>query len=910
MQTAKRRRAASIRQRSRRAVLMPATAFVALWLTVSSYLVWEAFQMVGAAKALDELSTPAAVSLVSVMDERSQTVAYLENPENRDQLDQTRRDSDALTQDVFDRFEPFRNFATDSIRERIGEFETQYRSISDIREKVDNGTASREEVLDDYNRVMRVAANLFDEQSRGHPEPRAIGPGLSATNTFRVVDLLAQSDAQLTRSFASGELTAADQQEFTRLTSSYHAILDSIREFMSPEQSRKLEELMAGDDYARLVEFEDEIIEREVTHSVDPVTGEEVHDNSIPIDQEEWADAYFPVKDALTDIGANESYHAADVQTDAATLALVLAVGGTVGVALLGFGAISYAFRTTNSVVRRLGQLRDETDTRANELLPALAARLRRNEEADTEGIPPLTKSEDEIGEVAESFDKAQRFAVEAAVRQAELRQGVNRVFLSIAHRSQTLIHRQLRLLDRMERDQEDPEQLTELFKLDHLATRSRRNAENLLILGGETPGRTWHRPMPLIDVLRGAISESGDYTRVERQHIARVSLKGPAVADVIHLVAELVDNATSFSPPHSQVRLSSEQVPNGVVIEIEDRGLGMQEKEFAAANEVLANPPEFDVMRLNEKMRLGLFVVSRLAHRHDIKVRLRTSPYGGVQAIVLLPTELIAGDPVALPGADGSEGADDEPWTPESGPRVSRAVDVLDEERPSGAHRAPRTPRPGAARNGNGNGTAENRTGMNTSTGNGAAGNRATGNGAADRAPAGNGSAPADGQEVPLRGDVLARGDAPDVPEVPAEEPVLPRRTPSSGWVGAEGRHATPGSLPRRGGTADSAPAAPSVFAPSVFAPSAPAAPPAPSADGDPRPALPRRTPQTHLAPQLYDAPDAPDAPPTAPAPPEEEQERSARLRRNMAAFQQGTRRGRREGQQRQNDTEKDSRP
>ncbi|MFC3994984.1 nitrate- and nitrite sensing domain-containing protein [Nocardiopsis sediminis] len=839
---------------------MPAAAFVALWLTVSAYLVLEAVQMVGAARALDELSTPAAVSLVSVMDERSQTVAYLENPENRDQLEETRAASDELTQDVFERFEPFRNFATPIIQERIAEFESEYFGINDIRERVDNNSASREEVLADYNRLMVVAANLFDEQSRGHPESQAIGPGLSATNTFRVVDLLAQSDAQLTRSFASGELTAEDQREFTRLTSSYHVILSSISDFMSPEQTRKVDALLESEDYTRLVEFENEIIEREVTTSIDPITGEETADTSIPVDQQEWADVYFPVKDALTDIGASESDHAADIQSEASTLWLSLALFGTVGVAALGFGAISYAFRTTNDTVIRLGRLRDETDKRANEILPDMAARLRRNEAFDSASVPALTAgAADEIGEVAKSFDKAHRFAVNAAVRQSELRQGVNRVFLNIAHRSQTLIHRQLRLLDRMEREQEDPAQLTELFKLDHLATRSRRNAENLLILGGETPGRTWHRPMPLVDVLRGAISESGDYTRVERQRIARVALKGPAVADVIHLVAELVDNATTFSPPQSQVRLSGEQVPNGVVVEIEDRGLGMQEEEFAAHNEALANPPEFDVMRLNDKMRLGLFVVSRLAQRHDIKVQLRPSPYGGVQAIVLLPTELIAGDSPALPGTFGDAG--EQPWSPdENVPRISRAVDAL-----SAAD-------------------------------------------SADGADGVNGAA--------AGGDVLAETGTPRsasasaAPDAPGTDDDVSERTHRGGpsvRSTAEAAPITASGLPRRAPAGDGIGSGAGSNGAAPAAAGTPATAPATAGGGDPRPALPKRTPQANLAPQLY---DAPPAPPAATAPAAEEKDRSARLRRNMAAFQQGTRRGRRDGQQRQNDTEKDSRP
>ncbi|MDA0567969.1 nitrate- and nitrite sensing domain-containing protein [Streptomonospora sp. S1-112] len=898
VESAKRKRRASIRRRSRRAVLLPAAAFVALWLTVSSYLVLNAVQMVGAARALDELSTPAAVSLVSVMDERSQTVAYLENPEEfRGQLEETRRESDKLTQEVFDRFEPFRNLASDAIRERIADFETQYRGIDDIRAEVDEGTASREEVLRDYNRVMTVAANLFDEQSRGHPEPTAIGPGLSATNTFRVVDLLAQSDAQLTRSFANGNLTHEDQHEFTRLSSSYHAILDSIRPFMSDAQTAKLETLMESRDYQRLVEFEQRIVDREISVSTDPLTGEEVRDTSVPVGEEEWREVYVPVKDALTDIGASESYHAADLQTQAATLALSLALGGTLGVALLGFAAISIAVRTTNDVVARLGRLRDETDQRANEFLPNLAERLRRNEPVDSTAIPPLTASDDEIGEVATAFDKAQRFAVDAAVRQAELLHGINRVFLNIAHRSQTLIHRQLRLLDRLEREQEDPEQLTELFKLDHLATRSRRNAENLLILGGENPGRTWHRPMPLVDVLRGAISESGDYTRVDRQQIARVALKGPAVADVIHLVAELVDNATTFSPPHSQVRLSSEQVPNGVVVEIEDRGLGMQEDEFAAANEILANPPEFDVMRLNEKMRLGLFVVSRLAKRHDIKVQLRSSPYGGVQAIVLLPAELIATEQEAkaagagaadtgeraLPGANGAGGPNGS-----GGPNGAAAG--------TGGERAGTAPR------------------ADTSAGDMLAGRAAPADAEDDDAAAG-----------PPTTGALRRGDGLS-PEAGHTATGLPRRAaPGSTSAGAGDADVLSGPMTGGRGTRARRAAPAPASAPASASNGARTAPgtgtgSAPGANGstgtggaggtggDSRPPLPKRNPQTHLAPQLHQTPPSAYSTPAAPA--TEEEDRSERLRRNMAAFQQGTRRGRLEGQQRQNDSDKDSRP
>ncbi|WP_052809588.1 sensor histidine kinase [Streptomonospora alba] len=881
-------------------MLLPSAAFIALWLAISGYLSWEAFAASAQAQAADELSRPAAVSLTAVMDERSQTVAYLERPdETRQELTEARQASDEQTGTVFDRFEKYRDYASGSIQDRMAEFEAQYRSIDDIRAKVDEGSASRSEVLQDYNRVMTAAADLFDAQSRDSAAPESISSGIVATDTFRVVDLLSRSDAQLTRSFTNGRLTHDDKQEFTRLTSSYHSTLEDVRGFLSPEQQRDLNQLMNGDDYKRLVEMENRIVDHEAHIVMDPVTGEHSHDTSVPMEQEEWEAAYAPVKDKLTEIGAAEASYSATVQAETATRSLMIAAAGTVGVALIGFLAISTAVGTTQRIVSRLARLRDETDHRANDLLPDLVERLRRNEPVNSaEAIPQLTTGRDEIGDVAESFDKAQRFAVDAAVRQSELAHGINRVFLSIAHRSQTLIHRQLRLLDRMEREQEDPEQLTDLFKLDHLATRSRRNAENLLILGGETPGRTFHKPMPLVDVLRGAISESGDYTRVERHQLARVALKGPAIADVIHLVAELVDNATTFSPPQSKVRLSSEQVPNGVVVEIEDRGLGMQDDELAAANEILANPPEFDVMRLNEKMRLGLFVVSRLAKRHEIGVRLRPSPYGGVQAIVLLPSVLIhegslpdsafestgerprvvapapsRGNDSAAGGAQGDEEAEDDT-------NAVPAGDVLSPEASSEPAPDPSAAAPADSESASADEVDRTPSGLPRR--------------GRSRVPAETTAVGGDGADAPT-GPLGPESNGADPSAAPVADPPTAQQPaePSPTADNAPGTQPDPEPAPSpNGGAADPAEAERATT---------------PALDADGRPPLPKRTPQTNLAPQLYETSSAPGTG-AASQQAEDGEDRSARLRHNMSAFQQGTRRGRHEGQQRQNDTDKDS--
>src|SRR5262249_61960768 len=176
---------------------------------------------------------------------------------------------------------------------------------------------------------------------------------------------------------------------------------------------------------------------------------------------------------------------------------------------------------------------------------------------------------------------------------------------------------------------------LEELFQLDHLTTRMRRHAEGLIILSGESPGRGWRDPVPVVDVLRAAIAEVEDYTRVGVLTRSNDAVAGAAVADVIHLLAELIDNATTNSPANTEITVRAERVAHGIVVEVEDRGLGMTEQDMALANERFTNPPEFD---LADSDKLGFFVVSRLAARHNIMITLRMSPYGGVAAIVLLP--------------------------------------------------------------------------------------------------------------------------------------------------------------------------------------------------------------------------------------------------------------------------------
>ena len=209
------------------------------------------------------------------------------------------------------------------------------------------------------------------------------------------------------------------------------------------------------------------------------------------------------------------------------------------------------------------------------------------------------------------------------------------------------MLHRQLDLLDQLERETHDPAELEQLFKLDHMTTRMRRHAENLVILAGRSPGRGWRTPVPVVDVVRGAVSEVEDYARVNVASIPEVAVVGRAVGDLIHLLAELVENATMYSPPHTEVQVSGELVPNGLVLEVEDRGLGMTSEAMAQFNAALTSPPTFDPA---QSERLGLLVVAQIATRWNLKVTLRPSAYGGVTAVVLIGSELLEEAPPLLP--------------------------------------------------------------------------------------------------------------------------------------------------------------------------------------------------------------------------------------------------------------------
>ncbi|MFI9263550.1 ATP-binding protein [Streptomyces werraensis] len=341
--------------------------------------------------------------------------------------------------------------------------------------------------------------------------------------------------------------------------------------------------------------------------------------------------------------------------------ALWTVLGGATAVALAGIVIAAVAAeRAARSVHDRVGVLRRATARREADL-HALVAALRNGEPPPPRGRRTERGGEgDEFDQLSADLARAHDGAVTAVVQAAQLSSQAGseqklEVFVNLARRLQSLVHREISILDELENEMEDPDLLKGLFHVDHLATRIRRHAENLAVLGGAVSRRQWSNPVPMTEVLRSAIAEVEQYSRVKLVPPVDGTLRGHAVADVIHLLAELVENATVFSAPHTQVLLRANLVTSGLAVEVEDRGLGMPVGEQDRMNALLADPDQVHVASLLADGRIGLFVVSQLARRHGIHVRLQTNIYGGVQAVLVVPQSLLGGEPAAVTGAPGT---------------------------------------------------------------------------------------------------------------------------------------------------------------------------------------------------------------------------------------------------------------
>ena len=397
----------------------------------------------------------------------------------------------------------------------------------------------------------------------------------------------------------------------------------------SPEQAARLDALQSNPDVTQTNELRNYLRNALLTGNAT---------SAVDLDPREWFQRTSARIELLRGVEATIADDVAAASQAAQSAASRQALLYSVILALVLVVTVALSLWLARSMVGPLRTLTRTANEVADERLPGLVDKLHHAKDPrdlDVVPEPVPVNSTDEIGQVSAAFNSVHRVAIQVATEQAALRKSIGDMFLNLARRSQSLIDRQLELIDDLERTEADPDALDNLFKLDHLATRMRRNSEDLIVLSGAEPARRWSQPVPLVDVVRAALAEVEDYNRVELLPIDDIGVAGQAVSDVVHLLAELIENATSFSPPGTKVQVAGQQVSNGYVLEIEDRGLGMSDEELVEANERLANPPmvDFALSRM-----LGLYVVARLAQRYNVKVQLRHSWYGGITALVLLP--------------------------------------------------------------------------------------------------------------------------------------------------------------------------------------------------------------------------------------------------------------------------------
>ncbi|MGP4016543.1 sensor histidine kinase [Saccharopolyspora sp. 5N708] len=470
-------------------------------------------------------------------------------------------------------------------------------------------------------------AFAVDEALTNVQDGRAASAARVVLQLGRVGEMIARQDAVVTSILAAGNMTPQQHQAFATALGGQQALTGSLLPDLDPADQAAYQQFVNDESFRSLTSMQNALL--------DGGAG-----GVVAFSADQWRGAVQPLAQSVSTTRANASATTA-AQAAAASGAVLTQAALTVVLGLLAvLLALVVSVRIGRGMVIELVGLRDSAMELADRRLPQAMRRLRAGEKIDIAAdVPVVAPGEGEIGQVGEALNAVQRAALQAAAERAELLTGVSGVFVNLARRNQSLVHRQLSMLDAMERRTEDPATLEDLFRLDHLATRMRRHAEGLIIMSGAAPGRAWRHPVPLMDLVRSAVSEVEDFERVEVHRMPELSVVGSAVSDLTHLFAELVENATSFSPPGSTVLVHGEPVGTGFVVEIEDRGLGMRSERMADANRLISDSHRLELF---ESDRLGLFVVSRLASRQHISVSLRRSPYGGTTAVVLLPASIL----------------------------------------------------------------------------------------------------------------------------------------------------------------------------------------------------------------------------------------------------------------------------
>jgi signal transduction histidine kinase len=641
----------SLRLRLLVLLLVPLLSLAALWAFAAYLTSRDALGKYEASTTYEKVAMPGTTLAAALQQERVAAAVLMNTgDQNRRGVITARAGTDAA-QAGFRRSalsDSARRTMSGTTRRRLDDLLTQLDGLAGVRARIDSRTSDTLGAVNDYDAVIDSLLHLFSSVVLIN-DPVIYQQGTAIIDVSTANEFMMRENALVTAALATPgrRLTGPEYTLFTRSADNGRYLFDRGLANVKSSLRGPLNQLAASSEYNTLRSVEDAVVA-------------DGPGASLASRAQSWRSSVTPLMmtwpQATGQAGAILTAEAKPIGDRIMSLLYAAAGFGLLAVVL----SIAVSVLFGRSLARELSGLQRAALDLAGERLPQVIKRLRAGEKVDVDAeAPPITVGKStEVSRVAEALTTLQRTAIQSAIGEARLRQGINQVFLNLAWRSQSLLHRQLSMLDTMEKEASDPDALEDLFTLDHLTTRMRRHAEGLVILSGAAPARGWHNPVVVRDILRGAIAEVEEYTRVVVDAAAPAALDGSVVADITHLLAELIENATTFSPPPTQVHVRGELAANGYWIEIEDRGIGMNAEELADANNRLAHPPEFDSA---DGDRLGLFIVGRLAERHGLKVRITASPYGGARASLLIPLDYIAGDD----GSDYEQTWSDEPVRP-----------------------------------------------------------------------------------------------------------------------------------------------------------------------------------------------------------------------------------------------------
>ncbi|MGW0846463.1 sensor histidine kinase [Streptomyces sp. NPDC002787] len=634
---------ARLRPRSVRAkivalLMLPIVSLMALWSYAAVTTVAAIGQNERAKDVNSELLAPVAEFVTALQAERTAAMRYAAK-RTETGLDELRADQQTTDKAVKALREGLNSSSSDAalidsgLPGRLDTLESDFSDLATLRAET-TGSGTKDAVSTAYTRYSTVIDHAFAVTGALTSEK-----GTDATSEARVVlelsrarDAVAREQALLAAATASGTLSKEQYAQFVGAVATQRGLLKPAVADLKEEHRPAYDLLLDSDTYTTLTEVEDRVTD----------AGAGAVSAAVLRGWDSSSDAVLKgLREAETDAGTGAAARAEVFGWGTLGASGVAVVLGLVGVLL----SLLVSVGVGRGLIVELLDLRNSALEVAGRRLPQAMRKLHAGQGVDIDAEAPMRRlAGDELAQVGTALTAVQRAALKAASERAELLSGISGVYVSLARRSQVLLHRQLDLLSEMEHRQQEQQnhaELYDLYRIDYLATRMRRHSESLLILSGIAPGRGWRDPIALTDILRAAVAEIEDATRVQIWAVPRVSLNGGSVADVIHLLAELVENAAAFSPPSTKVQLRAARLRDGVLIEVEDSGFGMNEEAMAEANRKIQS----EKVDLLDAKQIGLFVVNRLADRQGLRVELRESTNGGVAAAVFIPENLVRDD-------------------------------------------------------------------------------------------------------------------------------------------------------------------------------------------------------------------------------------------------------------------------